>query len=84
MKLKALSSITCSMTDDEKKKWESDVEEASYVLGKLLEELKKKAVELDKKICLDTVRKSSSDATMTLITLIAERDALRSIISLIE
>ena len=84
MKLKHYSAITCTMSDDEQKKWEADVEEASAVIEKLFDVLNKKCIEVDKKICLDTVRKSSGDATIALLTLIAERDALRSVITLIE
>lgn len=84
MKLKHYSAITCTMSDEEQRQWETAVEEASSVLEKLFDVLNKKCIEVDKKICLDTVRKSSGDATMSLLTLIAERDALRSVISLIE
>lgn len=84
MKLANLSAITAGMTDAEQKRWEASVEEAKPVLKQLLNILEKRIVEIDKNMCLDTVRKSSSDVTITLISLQAEKDALNQVINQIK
>ena len=84
MKLKHLSEITCSMTQEEQRDWEEAVEEAAPVLKKLLGVMNKKLDRIDKKMNLDTILSSKQDVTMTLLALQAERDALTAVIDLLE
>lgn len=84
IRLTELSAITSGMTPEEAKQWVEAVEEAAPVLNTIKKYLEHKLVETDVNMRLDTVLKTRSDVTMTLLTLQAKKDAMNAILDLLK